>query len=166
MDMRVETASRHDHPLAGDDLSPRANDELRVDAGLDERVPGFADSHDPAVADAEVALHDPPIVEHDGVGDHDVEVRGSLLVPIRRLALPITNDFAAAEDDLLAIDGEVLFDLDDEIGVAQADAVADGRSVMPGVGLAAQFLTHAGRSSGGEGGRLLLFLLQPGFLFR
>ena len=128
-------------------------------------LPGLADPHDPAVADADVPLHDPPIIENDGVGDHEVEVRRGLLVPIRRLALPVANDFAAAEDDFLAIDGEVLFDLDDEIGVAQADAVADSRPVMPGVGLATQFLTHAGRSSDGRG-RLLLFLLRPGFLFR
>ena len=47
-----------------------------------------------------------------------------------RLALPSRIDLAAAEHDLLAVDGVVLLDLDHELGVGQADAVAGGRAVL------------------------------------
>ena len=45
-----------------------------------------------------------------------------------QLALPhaVADDLAAAELDLLAVDGVVGFDLRDQVGVGQPDAVADG----------------------------------------
>ena len=47
---------------------------LRIDAGLDQRIARLADGDDPAVADADVALDDAPVVEDDGVGDDQIEL--------------------------------------------------------------------------------------------
>ena len=46
----------------------------------------------------------------------------------------VADHLAAAEDHFLAVDGVVLLDLDDQFGVGQADAVAGGGAVVPGVG--------------------------------
>ena len=54
----------------------------------------------------------------------------------RRLALAhaVADDLAAAELHLLAIDGEVLLDLDEELGVGEAHLVAGGRAEHVGIG--------------------------------
>ena len=80
---RVDAAGRDDQVLAGDDLGAGADHQLRIDAGLDQRIARLADADDPAVADADVALDDAPVVEDDGVGDDQVERR---LAPACRAA--------------------------------------------------------------------------------
>ena len=42
---------------------PGPDHQPRIDAGLDQRIAGLADGHDPAVPDADVALDDAPVVE-------------------------------------------------------------------------------------------------------
>ena len=155
MNVAVDAAGRDDQVLAGDDLGAGADDQLRIDAGLDERVAGLADADDAALADADVALDDAPVVEDDGVGDDQIERRFAALAGQRRLALAVADDLAAAELDLLAVDGEVLLDLDDQLGVGQANAVAGGGAIVAGVGGAGQMA----RSSSPPG-YFLFFLLD------
>ena len=95
---------------------------MMVDARLDVRIAGLADGGDAAVLDADIGLHDAPVVHHDGVGDHRVD--GALRVRHLRLAHAVADDLAAAELHLLAIDREVLLDLDGERRIREADLVA------------------------------------------
>src|SRR5207302_814653 len=53
------------------------------------------------------------------------------------------NDLAAAELHFLTIDGVVLLDLDDQLGVGQTDAIAGGRAVVAGVSGTRQTDAHA-----------------------
>ena len=84
------------------------------------------------VLDADVGLHDPPVVEDDGVGDDGVDRAARA----RRLRLPhaVADHLAAAELHLLAVGGEILLDLDEELGVGEPDPVAGGRAEHVGVG--------------------------------
>ena len=98
MDVAVDAAGGDDQVFAGDDLGARADHQLRIDAGLDQRVAGLADADDAAGADADVALDDAPVVEDDGVGDDQVERRLGLRVPgsgdwpwLSRITLPPPN---------------------------------------------------------------------------
>ena len=59
------------------------------------------------------------------------------------LAHAVADHLAAAELDLVAVDGVVGLDLDDELGVAEAHAVARRRAEHVGVG-AARDLAHGG----------------------
>ena len=81
---------------------------------------------------ADVGFDDAPMVEDDGVGDDGV----GRALRARDLALPhaVADDLAAAEFHLLAIDGEVLLDLDEEFGVGEPHPVAGGRAEHVGVG--------------------------------
>src|SRR5262249_24945458 len=133
VDMTVDTARGDDQVLAGDDLGAWADDQLRVDARLDQRVAGLADADDPAAAGADVALDDAPVVQDDGVGDDQVEGRLGDRRRQRRLALVVADDLAAAELHLLAVGGEVFFDLNNQFGVGQADAVPRRGAVVAGV---------------------------------
>ena len=77
----------------------RPDDELGVDAVDDVGVAGLAERDDPAVADADVAFDDPPVVEHHGAGDDQV---GRALGPGGHgLAHRLADDLAAAEDGLV-----------------------------------------------------------------
>ena len=58
------------------------------------------------------------------------------------LAHAVANDLAAAEGDLVAVDGEVLFDFDDQFGIGQPDAVAGGGSVEIGIDAARNAEAH------------------------
>ena len=109
----------------------RADDEVGVDAVGDVGVAGAAERDDPAVADADVGPDDAPVVEDDRVGDDGVSAPSARVV--RALGHRLADRLAAAEDRLLAAEGEVLLDLDPQVGVAEPDLVADGRAVERGV---------------------------------
>ena len=74
------------------------------------------------VADADIGLDHAPVVEHERAGDD--EVRRTLGSRRARLAHRLADDLAAAEDDLVAADAAVFFDLDQQVGVGEANAVA------------------------------------------
>ena len=88
-----------------------------------------------AVLDADVGLDDAPVIEDERVGDHQVE-RYRRARCAAALAHAVADHLAAAELDLVAVDGEVLLDFDDQFGVGQADAVAGGGAVEVGVAAA------------------------------
>ena len=123
MDVGVEAAGGEDLAFAGDDLGARADDD--VDAGLDVGIAGLADGGDAAVLEADIGFDDAPMIEDERIGDDGID--RALPVGDLRLAHAVADHLAAAEFHLLAIDGEILLDFDDEIGVGEAHAVA-GRS--------------------------------------
>ena len=61
MNMHVETASREDAALSGDGFGARANND--IDTRLHIRVPGFADTNNLAVFNANIRFNDAPVVE-------------------------------------------------------------------------------------------------------
>ena len=69
----------------------------------------------------------------------------------RALVLPVPDRLAAAEDRLLAVVAVVLFDLDDQLGVGQPDAVALRRAVFLGVSLSREFHAHGWIPVAGSG---------------
>src|SRR5262249_22352798 len=69
VDVAIDAAGRDDEILAGDDFGARADDELGIDTGLDERIARLADADDAAADDADVALDDAPVIEDHGVRD-------------------------------------------------------------------------------------------------
>ena len=83
------------------------------------------------------ALHDAPVVEDQRIGDDGVD----RALPVGDLALAhaVADHLAAAELHLLAVGGEILLDLDDEIGVGEPHAVAGGRAEHVGIGGAVAF---------------------------
>ena len=94
VDVRVEAAGGEDLALAGDHLGAGPDDD--GDAGLDVRIAGLADRRDAPVLDADVGLHDAPMVEDDGVGDDGVDGAASRCVtwlwPMpSRITLPPPN---------------------------------------------------------------------------
>lgn len=132
VDMRIDTARGHDHAFARDDLRGRADRDVHV--RLDVGIARLADSEDAPALDADVGLHDAPVIDDQRVGDDGIDhVGGDAL----RLAHAVANHLAAAELHFLAIRGEVALDLDDEIGIGEAHAVAGGRAEHFGIGAAA-----------------------------
>src|SRR5581483_7715516 len=142
MDVAVDAAGGEDLALAGDGLRARPDDD--VDARLDVRVAGLADGGDAPVPQADVRLDDARVVDDEGVGDDRID--GSFRA--RYLALPhaVADDFAAAELNLFAIDGQVLLHLDDKISIGEAHLVARGGSEHVGIGGAGDLLWHQSRS--------------------
>ena len=127
----VDTAGGQDLALARDDVGAGSDDD--GDAGLDVGIAGLADPADAAVLHADIGLHDAPVVEDDRIGDHQV---GHLGGHGLALAHAVADDLAATEGHLVAIDGVVLLDLDDELRVGQPDAVAGGGAVEVCIGAA------------------------------
>src|SRR6516162_192860 len=61
MDVTVETASREDLALTGDDVGAGANHDC--DARLDIGITGLADRGDHAFLDRDVGLYDAPVID-------------------------------------------------------------------------------------------------------
>src|SRR5437667_160675 len=75
---------------------------------------------------------DAPVVKHKGIRNDEIEAtlggRGT-----RRLAHAVADDLAAAELDLVTVDGEVLLHLYEDIRVREPDAISHRGSVEIGV---------------------------------
>ena len=129
MDVRVNSAGRHDFSFAGDHLGSRADDHSGSYAAHDIRIAGLADSRDAPVADSDVGLVNSAVVHDHRIGDDQIEnaVRGS---GGRGLAHAIADDFAAAEFRFLAGSREVLFNFDEQFRIGQANAVARSGTVQ------------------------------------
>ena len=140
MDVAVDGARGDDQVLAGDHFGGRAHHQFRIDACHGVRVARLAHLHDAAVANADVAFDDAPVIDDQRVGDHQVE-RAGLSFARRAGALPhaVANDLAAAEGDLVAIAGEVLLHFDDQLGVGQPHAIARGGTVEIGISSSRNF---------------------------
>src|SRR5581483_8679691 len=118
------------------------------DAVHDLRIPPLADRDDPAAFNADIGLYDPPVIEDHRVGDDQVER------PLRRgrrhrLAHSVAKDFSAAELALVAVDGEVALDPDDQVGVGQPDPVPRRRPEHLGVNPPRDLQAHRGSSLSG-----------------
>lgn len=137
----VDTAGGEDHAFAGDHFGAGADGHGH--AGLDVWVAGLADGVDATILEADVGFDDAPVVDDQCVSDQGVDYfMGKQLA----LALAVADDLAAAEFDFFAVDGEILFDFDEQLGIGQADLVTDGGAVHVGVGLAADFHVFALRN--------------------
>src|SRR5262249_14477528 len=121
-DMRVDAARRDDLAFARDRLGAGADHV--IDLGLDVGIARLADADDAAVLQADVGLHDAPVVDDQRIGDHGVD--RALRARALALAHAVADHLAAAELHLLAVDGVVLLDLDEEIGVGKPHLVAHG----------------------------------------
>src|SRR5579862_6444277 len=124
MDVRVEAAGGNDLAFAGDDIGAGADDDGY--AGLDVGIAGLADRRNFSFLYADIGLDYAPVVEDQRVGDDGVD--GALFFGHLRLAHAVADHLAAAEFHLLAVNGEVFFDLDDEIGVGEPHFVARRRA--------------------------------------
>ena len=138
MNVHVEGAGGEDLAFAGDRLGAGADDD--VDVRLDVRIAGLADAGDLAVLDADVGLDDAPVVDDQRVGDDGID--GAVGAGHLALAHAVADHLAAAEFHLLTVGGEVLLDLDDQIGIGEADLVARGRAEHLGVGGAGNAVGH------------------------
>src|SRR6185437_7761275 len=123
--MGVDRSCRRDQPFAGHDRGPGADDDIHAVERV--RVPGAPDRVDPAVADADRDLAD----AESGIDDHNVADdqvagrgdRGGLEVQ------SVTGGLAEAGQEFRARFLRVVFDLDDQVRVAETDAVALARAV-------------------------------------
>lgn len=147
VDMAVETACRDDLALARDHLRPRPDDDR--DARLGIGVARLAERGDPAVPEGDVGLEDAGVVDDERVGDDGVD--RPLGAGELRLRHAITDRLAAAELYFLAVDRQVAFNLDDQIGVGKPDAVARRRAVHVGISGAGDAGGHQRGSLRAEG---------------
>src|SRR5438874_2685635 len=110
MDVAVDAARGDDLAFTGDRLGARADHD--VDLGLDVGITGLADAYDAAVPEADISLHDAPVIEDQRVGDHGID--RALGARALALAHAVADHLAAAELHLLAVGRVVLLDLDEE----------------------------------------------------
>src|SRR5271169_1556051 len=140
VDVRVDAAGGDDAALSGDRFGPWADHD--VHAGLDVGVAGFADPADAAVADADIGFDDSPMIEDHGIGDDCVD----RALRARRLPLPhaVADDLTATELHLLTVDRAVALDLDDELGIGQAQPIAGRWPEHGGISGARDLCRHGG----------------------
>ena len=70
--MCVDAPRGHDHPLAGDDLRVRPHHEARIHILHQGRITRLANGVNIAVLDADIRLHDTPVIDDQGVGDEQI----------------------------------------------------------------------------------------------
>ena len=137
MDVGVHPARRENQALARHYFGARRDGQPRRHAVLGAGVARLADGRDAPAFDAHVGLDDAPVVQNQGVGDHEVGDVHVVSGGVAALAQAVADDLAAAEFDLLAVGGQVALDLDEQLGVAEAHPVAHRGAVKVGVLLAA-----------------------------
>ena len=135
----VDRAGGEDAAVARQDLGRRADDERRVDAVIVSGLPALPmptmrPSRTPmsALTTPQWSRISAPVMTRSGV---------PCGAGAARLAHRLADDLAAAEHGLVAADAQVALDLDQQVGVGQADPVAGGRPVQPPV-VGARDLNH------------------------
>ena len=146
VDVAVKPACGQDFPLSCDDFGAGAHDD--IDARLRVGVAGLADLVDASAAQPDVGFVDACVVHDQRVGDD--RVHGPLGAGGLGLPHAVTDNFAAAEFNLFAVDcrvvacavgqrracalgGEIAFDFDDQVGVRKTQFVACGGTEHGGV---------------------------------
>ena len=138
MDMGVKPAGGKDLTFTRNDVRARSDNDRY--ARLNIGIARFADGVDTAILQADIRLHNAPMVNDQGIGDHGI----NRTVPVRDLTLAhtIANDLAAAKFDLLAIDREIFLDFNHEGRIGKTNAVACGGTEHIRIGGAGQGRSH------------------------
>ncbi|MNR38399.1 hypothetical protein D3C85_1564990 [compost metagenome] len=131
MDVCVDPACGDDLAFGGDHFGRGTNRDRH--AGLNIGITGFAHGKDPAVFDADIRLHDPPVIDDQRVGQHQIH---TVLCRHLPLAHAVTNYFSAAELHLFTVDREIVFDLNPQVCIGQAYFVARRWTEHVGIRLA------------------------------
>ncbi len=107
-------------------------------------LPAFPMLDDTAVPNSDIAFDNSPMINDQGVGDHQIQ-RGTRAAASGAAILThtIANDFAAAESDFFAVLGEVALDFNYQLGVGEANPIADGWAVQVGVGPSTDLDAHS-----------------------
>src|SRR5262245_55892059 len=138
VNMRVDATGSDDAAFPGDHLGARTDDygDMRLHIG----IASFAYGGDAPVLDADIGLHDSPVIDNQRVGDDRIDC--ALAAGTLRLTHAIADDFPAPELHLLAVDREVLLHLDDEVGIREAHPGADRGAKHLRIGDAAHCTGH------------------------
>src|ERR1700747_872331 len=138
MNVSVNAAGRNNLALAGDHFSSGAEHAGCV--RLDIRVPGFPDRGYPTIFDSDIRLHDPPVIENQGVRNYRVDC--AFTARSLGLAHTVANHLPAAKLHLLAVDRIILVHLDEDIGICKAHFVADCGAKHLRIGSSVHFVGH------------------------
>ncbi len=137
VDVGIDATGGQDHAFTGNDFGAGTDGDGHV--GLHVRVAGLADGGNATVLEADIGLDDAPVVDDQCIGDQGVDDLGGEQLA---LALTIADHFTATEFHLFAVSGEVLFHFDPQLGVGQANLVADSGAEHVGVGAASNRCHH------------------------
>lgn len=161
MNVAVDCTGSNNQILARHYLRRRANDQLRIDAFHRIGISRLPYLHDAAVLDSDVAFDDAPMIDDHRVRNNEVKrSRRTVACYLAALAHAIANDFTAAKSDLIAVGREVLFDLDDQIGISQTNSIASRWTVEIGISA-----TRDSQSHGSVSDRLFSLSFVRGRLF-
>src|SRR4029453_14310109 len=128
-DVGVEAAGGEDLAFARDHLGAGTDDDS--DVGLNVGVARLPDPGDAAAFKPNIGLDDPPMVEDQRVGNDGID--RALFVRDLALAHAVADHLAAAEFRFLAVGAEILFYLDDDVGIGKPHAVSGRGSEHFGV---------------------------------
>jgi len=126
VNVRVNAASRQNQPFARNGLRAGAEHKRRCNAIHNIRVAGFSDTADFAVLDADIRF-----INAGAVNDQNVCNHGIRTFPIghtARLSHAVTQGFSSAEFGFIAVNGKVLFHLDNQRSIRKPDPIACGRA--------------------------------------
>src|SRR5688500_9493458 len=130
MDVSVEAAGGENLSLARNHFGAGTDHDCH--ARLNVGVAGLADRGDAAFLEADIGFHDAPVIEDQYVGYNGID--GTLFGGDLALPHAVADDFTAAEFYFLAIGGEVLLHLNNEVRICQPHAIASGWPEHSGIG--------------------------------
>src|SRR5262245_8204119 len=138
VDMRVDAAGSDDITFAGDHFGTRTDDH--ADIGLHIRIARLAYSGNTPVLDADIGLHNSPVIENHCVGNDRID--STFTAGTLRLAHAISDHLPASKLHFLAVGREVLLYFDDEVGIGETHLVADRWAKHLRIGGAAHCVWH------------------------
>ena len=139
MDMNVNSTRGDDFPFPGDHLGSRPNND--ANAGLHVGVAGFANRCNAPIPDRDVGLHYPPVIKNKSIGDH--RINGTFATRTLRLTHSVSDDFPTPELHFFAVNREVFFHLNHQIGIGKAHFVPSCRPKHLRVFGASHYVRHS-----------------------
>src|SRR5262245_55530374 len=136
--MRVDPAGSDNAAFACDHLGSRSDNYF--DVRLHIGIASLAYCSNTPIPNGNIGLRNSPVVENQRVGDDGID--RALAAGTLRLTHAVADHFPASELHLLAIDREVLLHLDDEVGIREANPVADRGAKHLRIGVATHRTGH------------------------
>ena len=138
VDVGINAPSGEDVTLSSNGFGARSDGDrhLITDVG----IACFANGANAPIFEANIGFDDAPPIKDQGIGDHRID--GTIGAAGLALAHAVTDDFAAAELHLIAIDRVVLFDFEDQFGIGEPQSVTGGGAVSFGVGTTINPVRH------------------------
>ena len=141
MNVRVDSARSHNHPLGCESFCRSADRHSRCDSIHDIRIARFSDADNLSVLNSDVRLVDSRVIHNQRICQHQIEISVRTR-RLHRLTHAIADRLSTTELDLISVARHIVFHPRNQIGICKPNPISGCWTVHHAVLFSTDFETH------------------------